>query len=152
MSQDQGTRWESAVVKYGLERGVELRRAVQEGRLDVGDIHGLPDAILQAKDAKGHQLAAWVDAAKEQAVRAGVPWGIVTVKRRRGPKSSGSVASAYAIMDLETLLDIMVDLAEGREAIQRLEEADLPEPLEVPDEGRILYSDEPTEWEHGLWD
>lgn len=113
------------MVRYGLERGLELRRAVQEGRLDVGDIHGLPDAILQAKDAVSHQLAAWVDAANEQAHRAGVPWGVVVIKRRRGKKSSGAVRTAYAVMDLETLLDVFQDLEEGREAIQRLEDLEV---------------------------
>lgn len=117
----QGTRWETKVTRYGLEKGLELRRAVQAGRLDVGDIHGLPDTVLQAKDAAGHRLAEWVDAANEQAGNAGVPWGVVVAKRRRGPKSSGRVGSAYAVLDLDTLFDIYLDLIEGREAIARLE-------------------------------
>lgn len=117
----QGTRWETTVTRHGLEKGLELRRAVQAGRLDVGDIHGLPDTILQAKDAGEHRLAAWVDAANVQAANAGVPWGIAVAKRRRGPKSSGRVGSAYAVLDLDTLFDIYLDLIEGREAIARLE-------------------------------
>ena len=122
MSADQGTRWETAVVKYGRSLGLSLIRAVQRGRQDVGDIHGLPDAVLQAKDAQGHRLAEWVDDAGRQAVAAGVPWGIVALKRRRGKGSSGSVADSYALMKLSTLFEIFTDLAEGREAIAELEE------------------------------
>lgn len=118
----RGTRWETAVTRYGLDRGLELRRAVQAGRHDTGDVHGLPDTILQAKDAAAHKLAEWVDDAKRQAAHAGVPWGVVVIKRRRGPKSSGRVGTAYAVLDLETLFDIYADLIEGREAIERLEQ------------------------------
>lgn len=127
MGNAQGTAWESRIVAHARDRGLKLRRAVQAGREDVGDIHGLPDMVLQAKDATAHKLAEWCDAATRQAYAAGVPWGAVVLKRRRGKNSSGATGAAYVLLSLDTLLDIMTDLAEGREALERLEElAEMP--------------------------
>lgn len=151
MTNPRGTRWETAVVKFGLEKGLELRRAVQAGREDVGDIHGLADAIIQAKDAVQHELAKWVDDAERQAYAAGVPWGVVVLKRRRGKKSSGSVGSAYAFMSLDTLFEIFADLAEGREALEELDEMGDRRPKRKPVPGPAVDLSADWDWDDEAW-
>lgn len=126
----RGTRWETTVVNYlrsVLHRSTDVYRPAQVGFQDVGDIHLAEDFILQCKDwEKWSKADLWrfTDAANLQAIHAGRPWGVAVVKRRRdgGTGSTGSVDTATVAMDLATFGEIVSDLVEGREAINRLEE------------------------------
>lgn len=104
-SKAKGTAWESALVGYLLGRGLEARRKVQTGRKDEGDIaiQDFPWLVLEAKNEKAIRLAAYVDQANAEATHAGAEVGVAVVKRR-GVASPGS---AYAVMDLDTLLKIL---------------------------------------------
>lgn len=107
----KGTRWESAIVTYLRETGLDARRKVQAGARDTGDIsvEGV-SVVLEAKDHRTHALAAWMDQAVAEAQAAGVRWGVVVVKRtRRGP------GEGYAIVRLADLADILKELRD-REA------------------------------------
>lgn len=100
----RGTRFESDVVGFLRDRGLPARRVAQTGRLDTGDIHGISPFILQAKAYKD-LTAAFRDGlagAKEQAPRAGEPFGAAVVKRPR--KSTGD---AYVVLDLESFARLL---------------------------------------------
>jgi hypothetical protein len=132
-NKDRGTRWESAIVTYlatTLHNSISVRRAAQAGYADVGDIHLADDFIIQAKDwARWSKADLWkfVDAANLQAIHAGRPWGVAIIKRRRDAStgSTGAVGDATVAMSLATFSEIVSDLVEGREAIERLDGMDL---------------------------
>lgn len=111
-NKSKGTRFESEVVAFlrAALPGVSVLRPAQAGAADVGDIHLGDSIVLQAKNwerwSKGH-LHSWVDAAAEQAGNAERDHGIVVVKRRRGPGSSGRTESALVTMDLETFSRVL---------------------------------------------
>jgi len=127
----RGTKWETAVVSFfrsTLHSTIKAYRPAQTGFQDVGDIHLAEDFVLQCKDwEKWSKADLWkfVDAANLQAIHAGKPWGVAVVKRRKAPGSPGSVETATVAMDLGTFAEIVTDLTEGREALQRLEDLDL---------------------------
>ena len=131
-NKDKGTRWETAIVNYlsgNLHNSISVRRAVQAGYADVGDIHLGEDFTLQAKDwDKWSKADLWkfVDAAERQAIHAKRPWGVAVVKRRRDATtgSTGSVEAATVAMSLATFMDIVADLQEGKEALEALEAED----------------------------
>ena len=58
----RGTAWETRLVKYLQENGFPYaeRRALT-GALDRGDIAGIPLVCLEAKNARRHELAQWID-------------------------------------------------------------------------------------------
>ena len=96
-----GTRWESAVVVYLREQGVDARRVAQTGVRDLGDIHA-GDWTLEAKSVKSVDLASFIDQAERERENAGKQYGVAIVKRR-----SHGTAKGYAVMTLETLARIM---------------------------------------------
>jgi len=109
----RGTAWESAVVTY-LRTALEccdgtaddVRRQVQMGRHDIGDIHAAPFA-LEAKNEKTITLASYVDQAEREAKNAGLPYGAAVVKRR-----GKGVASGYVVLSLATFAAVLGELRE----------------------------------------
>jgi Holliday junction resolvase len=97
----KGTRWESAIVTYLRDLGfTTVRREVQHGRLDVGDISGLALWAIEAKnysEIKWSLLSRFVAQANREAVHAGKPYAIVVLKKPRA-----GTGEAYVIMDLNT--------------------------------------------------
>jgi hypothetical protein len=111
----KGTRWETAVVRYLRDHwGVPARRAVQEGRLDVGDIHGVEPFILQAKDYTDTVtgLRVGTDGAVVQARNAGEDYGAAVVKRARA-----SVSRAYVAMTAATFARLLLRLRRAETAL-----------------------------------
>lgn len=103
----KGTRWETALVRFFRERGIEAYRPAQEGFRDVGDLHGLAPFVGQAKDWKSWESAIreGLDGAEVQKARAGHPFGVAFVKRaRRGP------GQGYAVMTVETWAEVLARL------------------------------------------
>lgn len=106
-NQDKGKRWERALRDYFRGRGIAAYRPAQEGRADVGDLHGLSPFVGQAKDWAdlAGAVRAGTDGAVDQATRAGEPFGVNLVKRRRaGPDR------AYAVMTGDTFVRVLLRL------------------------------------------
>ncbi len=96
--QQTGSAWESKVVKYLSERGLDARRSeAREGRNDIGDVVGLGRWALDCKDHARFALATWVKQARQERVNARKPLSAVIVRRR-----GGRVEDAYVVMDLAT--------------------------------------------------
>jgi hypothetical protein len=126
-NKDRGTRWETEAVRFLASRlpsGVFNSKPRQAGAADVGDIHVAEDFVLQCKDWatwSKKTLYDWIDDANLQAIHAGRAYGAVVVKRRRAPGSTGRPNSAVVAMSLDTFADILVDLLEGRDALETIE-------------------------------
>ena len=96
-SKRKGTAFETEVVNYlrGYH-GLPVERRALKGTQDCGDIAGLPGVVLELKNCKRVELAAWVDEALKEAANEGAPWYAVVHKRRmKGP------AQAFVTMPLE---------------------------------------------------
>ena len=98
-----GTEWETRIKNY-LRESAELRharRALQEGRYDVGDLHVWP-FVIQAKAVRKHNLAGWVTDARAQADQARFPWSVVYVKKHGRPIGEG-----YAVLTIAEHRELM---------------------------------------------
>jgi hypothetical protein len=96
-SKRKGTAFESAVVGYLRdEHGLPVERRALRGTRDCGDVMGIPGWVIEAKNCKRMELAAWVDEALKEAANDGAPFYAVVHKRRmRGPQG------AFVTMPLE---------------------------------------------------
>lgn len=112
----KGTRWESALRDYLRSVGLPAYRPAQEGRLDVGDLHGLDPFVGQAKDYADTvtALRVGVDGAEVQARNAGRDFGVAFVKRARKP-----VAQGYAVVSVETFARVLERLRKAEDEVAR---------------------------------
>lgn len=95
----KGTAFETLTVRALNAFGIGARRAVQAGRNDVGDLHGLGPWAGQCKDWRSWQdaIREGLDGVEKQRVHARVSYGVAFVKRARRP-----VGEAYAVQTLAT--------------------------------------------------
>ena len=105
----KGTAWESAIVAYLRGSGFPLaeRRALA-GVADKGDVSGVP-AVIEAKNCRRDELAAWVDEATSEAVNAGVDVGVVW-HHRRGKASPGE---GFVTMSGATFVRLLREVRRG---------------------------------------
>jgi hypothetical protein len=90
----KGTSFETAVVRWLQERGVDARRIALHGAQDEGDI----DAgtwNLEAKNCRTLTLGAWVAEADVEAANSGKP--VAVVAKRLG---KGDPGEAFVVMPL----------------------------------------------------
>lgn len=109
----KGTAWETALVNYFKENGLpSARRVAQQGREDLGDIHGISPFIGQAKNYRSivDGLNEGVKGANDQRIRAGEDFGVALVKR-----PGKGVAQGYAVMTVEQFTDLLVRLKQAEE-------------------------------------
>lgn len=101
----KGTLHETQTVNVLLAAGIkDVRRVVQTGALDSGDIHVGDSYVLQAKNWRdiSSALREGVDGAERQAKHAKRPFGFAVIKRpRKGP------AEAYVAMPLRIFAELL---------------------------------------------
>jgi hypothetical protein len=103
-SKQRGTRWESAIVAYLIDRGwTQTERRTLSGARDRGDIAGIPGVVIEAKDQKRMSLAEWLDEATVETANAHARIGVVWFKRR-GKTSPGS---GYVVMSGDTFTQLL---------------------------------------------
>jgi hypothetical protein len=115
-SKAKGTAWESAIVAYLNGAGFPVERRTQAGAHDKGDVAGLP-LVIEAKNCRATELAAWVDEAQAEARNAGVPVGVVWHHRR----GKASPADGFVTMRGE---DFLILLAGARALLKALAAGD----------------------------
>lgn len=82
-SKAKGTGWETAIVRYLLAEGLAgAERRALYGTDDRGDIAGLIDWVISAKNCKATTLAKWVDDVQLQQANAGASNSAVWHHRR----------------------------------------------------------------------
>jgi Holliday junction resolvase len=96
-SKRRGTAFETDVCRYlSEEHGLPVERRALRGTRDCGDVAGLPGFVLELKNCKRTELAAWMDEALKEAANDGAPFYVVVHKRR-----GRNVSQAYVTMSLE---------------------------------------------------
>jgi hypothetical protein len=110
----KGTRWESALRDYFRGLGLNAYRPAQEGRDDVGDLHGLDPFVGQAKDWKDtvSALRVGTDGAEVQARNAHRDYGVNFVKRARTGTGRG-----YAVMTVRTFALVLTRLRRAEDLL-----------------------------------
>lgn len=97
MSNPNGTRWETRLVKWFNENGWPyVERRARSGRNDRGDLAGLPGICVEAKNVKALSLAKWMDEALVEQVNAGAQFTCVIF-----PRKNCETKRAYVLMELE---------------------------------------------------
>lgn len=97
-SKQKGTAYESLLVAYLKERGIDARRIVLHGNKDQGDI----DAgtwNLEAKDCRTFSLAEWCDESDVESLNSGKPVAVVFKRARK------NVSKSYVLIPLERYVD-----------------------------------------------
>jgi len=99
----KGSQWERDVAKYFNERGyLEVERRYGAGNtLDKGDINGVKDTVVEAKNWSKISLATIMDETLVEQKNAKKRFGIAVIKRR-----NKNVKDAYVVMTLEQFVDI----------------------------------------------
>lgn len=107
---DKGRRMEEEVAAYFQAWGWPVRRVVQDGRHDRGDLEGLPDCAVQVKDHATQTLAAWADDVERQRKAAAEHYGVVISRRRGRP-----LGDSYVVLTLTTFAKLLatVDMERG---------------------------------------
>jgi hypothetical protein len=99
----KGSKWELDVAKYFNERGFpEVERRYGAGAtLDKGDINGVKDTVVEAKNWAKISLSTIMDEALVEQKNAKKKFGISVIKRR-----NCNVKEAYVVMTLEQWIDL----------------------------------------------
>lgn len=103
-SKAKGTSAETAVVKYLQSNGFPYaeRRALA-GANDKGDVANVPGVVIEVKSCARHELAGWIDEARQEAANADVDTYCVFFKRR-GTTDPGRW---FVLMDGETFVKVI---------------------------------------------
>jgi hypothetical protein len=111
-----GTAWEREIVDYAIGRGHwGAERRALAGSNDRGDVVGLTDLVVEAKNERSIEWAAGVDEAEREASNAGTRYFVAVFKRRRK-----NVAEAYAATKLGNFLAMYEELLELRRQLREL--------------------------------
>lgn len=108
-SKAKGSAWEVRLVEFLRALHPRAERRVVRGRLDAGDVSGIDGWVIEAKNCKTADLAAWIDEAEREALNAGVARFAVVFPRR-----SHRTAKAYAVIPLWLLSELMLPDDERR--------------------------------------
>lgn len=104
-SKAKGTAWERRVVDYLATHGFPwAERRALEGTNDRGDVAGIPGVVLELKNAKRVELAAWMDEMIVEKRNARASIGAVVFPRR-----SHATGRAFVLMELDQFLDLVGD-------------------------------------------
>jgi len=99
----RGSKWELDVARYFNERGYpDVERRYGAGAtLDKGDINGVKDTVVEAKNWSKIVLSTIMDEALVEQKNAKKRFGISVIKRR-----NKNVKDAYVVMTLEQWIDL----------------------------------------------
>jgi len=103
-SKAKGTRFETEVTTYLRQWFPGCERRALRGRLDGGDLAGLP-LTVECKNTRQIDLAGAVDEAEKAAANNGDAFFCAVIKRRLRP-----VGKAYAVLPLEVLAAVFCEL------------------------------------------
>ena len=100
----KGTRFETAIADFLRDVGFpHAERRALNGAKDKGDIAGVLDVVIEAKNQKRESLAEWLDEALTERDNASASIGAVWFKRR-GKASAGD---GYVLLDGHTFARLL---------------------------------------------
>ena len=99
----KGSQWERDIAKYFNDRGFpEVERRYGAGAtLDKGDINGVKDTVVEAKNWAKISLSTIMDETIKEQQNAKKKFGIAVIKRR-----NKNVKDAYVMMTLQNWIDL----------------------------------------------
>ena len=103
-NKNRGTEWETAVVRYLQRWWTRAERRALAGNKDRADIAGIPDCVIECKDAQRFELATWMNETETERKNDGAELGILVIKRRRK-----GVDQAYAVVPLWQMVLLLQD-------------------------------------------
>lgn len=99
-----GRDWENEIASYLAGRGwPHAERRIRKGRNDQGDITGVIDVCIEAKDTNRIELAGFLDEAKVEAQNANAEIAAAWIKRR----GKSSAEHGYVVMDGATFTRLL---------------------------------------------
>ncbi len=104
-SKQKGTRFETEIANFLRASGFDTWRMAQTGHDDQGDIGGLRDFAIEARNRKRLELAKNVDDANDRARAKGCRYGVTIMKRVSRP-----IEDSYVCMDLATFNELLLHL------------------------------------------
>ncbi|MFF4478722.1 hypothetical protein ACFY1A_17130 [Streptomyces sp. NPDC001520] len=116
----KGTRYEGEIRDYLNDLGFTVRRVVQMGNKDQGDLHGYPLHIIEAKNEKSIRLPEYIRQAEREAVNASEPFGVAFVKRPRASTGDG-----YAVRSIATDARLVARLRDAEALAQQYAPAEV---------------------------
>lgn len=103
MSNPNGTRWETRLVKWFNENGwPQVERRARNGRKDRGDLTGLVSIVVEAKNVKRIELAKWMDEALVEQANDGAQQAVVIF-----PRKNCETKRAYVLMELQQYAELI---------------------------------------------
>lgn len=109
MTNPNGTRFETACVRYAMSRGFRAYRIARSGRNDKGDIQLTEDVILECKATRAIQLAEAMEQLKVEVKNADARYGAAVIKRRQR-----GVDRSYAVMEYDDFLSLVAEANGGK--------------------------------------
>lgn len=105
-SKERGTAWETAIVRYLNTNGYpHAERRALNGNKDRGDIAGVPQTVIEAKNVARTDLSGWLDEAELERDNDNARYGAVWVKRR-GTTNPGR---AYVVLSGDDFTQLLRD-------------------------------------------
>ena len=94
----KGSAWETEVARYLKEEFPLVERRVKNGRLDRGDITGIPNVVIECKAERVIDIPGYLGELELEMENDGAAFGFVFIKNRRHGTEDGyavqSIASA----------------------------------------------------------
>lgn len=123
-SKGKGTAWETAVCRYLTAEGFpHVERRALNGTIDRGDIAGIPGWVVEAKNCRRTELAAWLDEAAIEQANDGADFSAVWHHRR----GRAQPADGFVTMSGAAFVRLLRQAGYGEPP-----EADPPEPQRPP--------------------
>ena len=111
-SKAKGTAWETAVVEYLKNKGINCERRALNGADDRGDIviFDRPSLVLECKSEKAFNLSSYMAETAAEVFNAGGDFGVTILKAPRK-----SVGKAYVILEFDSFIDdVLIDMVMPR--------------------------------------
>ena len=107
-SKVKGSQYERDVVAYLKAHGFPKaqRRYGAGATNDTGDVHGVPDFVLELKAEKAIDLAGYMDETETEKLNANETYGAAIIKRR-----NRNVSQSYVVMDLASFCEFIKERA-----------------------------------------
>ena len=104
----KGAAWETEVARYLADIFPGVERRVKNGRLDRGDISGLPNVCIEAKAERSIDLPGYLDELEVEQANADARFGFVFVKNRRH-----GIGDGYAVLSIAKARELLVLLRDN---------------------------------------
>jgi hypothetical protein len=107
-SKQKGTLAETAVADYLKQTFPAVERRALQGKLDTGDIAGVPGCVVEVKNQRSYKIHEWMKETEIERINAKEELGVLVIK----PNGVGvsRVADWWAVVPLSALAELIEEL------------------------------------------